>query len=104
MADNKNINVPSEEEDDMNIITLQSMDGKESIDFELLDVVPYEDEEYIVIVPVEVSEIDNVEIYRIQADPETDEETYVGLETQEEVDAVYAEFKKRNADNFDFAD
>lgn len=104
MSDEKNLNVESEEEDDLQIITLTSADGKETIDFELLDVVPYEGEEYIVLAPVEVSEVDNVEIYRIEADPETDEETYYGLETEEEANAVYEEFKKRNADNFDFAD
>lgn len=105
MSDEKNLNVENEEEEyEPEIITLTTMDGKETVDFELLDVVPFQDEEYIVLAPVEAGEVDNVEILRIQADPESDEESYVGLETEEELNAVYEEFKKRNAEYFDFAD
>ncbi|MCF0135731.1 MAG: DUF1292 domain-containing protein [Lachnospiraceae bacterium] len=103
MSDEKNLPVESEEEDDMEIITLTDQEGNE-VEFELLDVVPYENEEYLVLAPVEPGEVDNVEIFRIEADPESDEESYFGLDSEEELEAVYEEFKKRNADLYDFAD
>ena len=103
MSAEKNLPVESEEEDDMEIITLTDQEGNE-VEFELLDVVPYENEEYLVLAPVEPGEVDNVEIFRIEADPESDEESYFGLDSEEELEAVYEEFKKRNADLYDFAD
>ena len=103
MSDEENLPVESEEEDDMEIITLTDQEGNE-VEFELLDVVPYENEEYLVLAPVEPGEVDNVEIFRIEADPESDEESYFGLDSEEELEAVYEEFKKRNADLYDFAD
>jgi len=92
------------EEEIPTILELQTADGKTER-FELLDVVNYNDEDYIVIAPEEEGEVDFVEIYRVEEDPEDPEmENYMGLESQEEVDAVYAIFKERNKDLFDWAD
>ena len=93
-----------EEEAGLTILELQTTDGKVER-FELLDVVNYNDEDYIVIAPEEESDVDYVEIYRVEEDPENPEmENYMGLESQEEVDAVYEIFKERNKDLFDWAD
>lgn len=95
-----------QEREEMNsIISLTDEQGNE-VQFELLDVVPYNGNEYIAIVPAEEEdeEGDMVQLYRIVPDENGETETYVGLESEEELDAVYSEFQKRNADFFDFAD
>ncbi|MCI8632264.1 MAG: DUF1292 domain-containing protein [Lachnospiraceae bacterium] len=95
-----------QEKEEMNsIISLTDEQGNE-VQFELLDVVPYNGNEYIAIVPAEEEdeEGDMVQLYRIVPDEDGETETYVGLESEEELDAVYSEFQKRNADFFDFAD
>ena len=35
---------------------------------------------------------------------EEDEETFVGLEDEAEINAVFEEFKEKNKENFDFED
>lgn len=86
-------------------IVLTDEEGNE-IEFELLDVVPYNGNEYIAIVPTDETREDSdmVQLYRIVPDEDGETETYVGLETEEELDAVYDEFQKRNEFLFDFAD
>ncbi len=93
-----------DEDDEPTILELQTTDGKIER-FELLDLVNYNDEDYIVIAPEKQGDVDFVEIYRVEEDPEDPEmENYMGLESQEEVDAVYEIFKERNKDLFDWAD
>ena len=93
-----------QERDEMSIISLTDEQGNE-VEFELLDVVPYNNQEYIAIVPVEDEEESQmVQLYRIVPDEDGESETYVGLESEEELDAVYDEFQKRNADLFNFED
>jgi len=106
MADFEDKNLTPEEEEELDILELEDQDGNKVV-FEILDVVPYNDMDYIVVVPY-VEEVpdepESVEIYRIVPDDTSDMETYVGLDSQEEIDAVYDEFQKRNAEWFDFED
>lgn len=93
-----------EREEMDSIISLTDEQGNE-VEFELLDVVPYNNQEYIAIVPVEDDEESQmVQLYRIVPDEDGESETYVGLDSEEELDAVYDEFQKRNADLFNFED
>ena len=94
-----------EREEMDSIISLTDEQGNED-EFELLDVVPYNGQEYIAIVPVEEDDEESqmVQLYRIVPDENGETETYVGLETEEELDAVYDEFQKRNAELFNFED
>lgn len=94
-----------EREEMDSIISLTDEQGNE-VEFELLDVVPYNGQEYIAIVPVEEDDEESqmVQLYRIVPDENGETETYVGLETEEELDAVYDEFQKRNAELFNFED
>ena len=48
--------------------------------------------------------MEEVEIYEIVPDEDEDTESYIGLKSKEELDAVYAEFQKRGEEFFDFAD
>lgn len=94
-----------EREEDMSIISLTDEQGNE-VEFELLDVVPYNGQEYIAIIPVAEDEEESqmVQLYRIVPDEDGESETYMGIESEEELDAVYDEFQKRNAELFDFED
>ena len=105
----KNLNdrpAPIEEDEEPVLLELTDADGNE-VQYELLDVVPYKEKDYIVVVPYIVgddSPVEQVEIYRVEPDEEQDTETYVGLETQAEVDAVFKLFQKRSEEFFDFVE
>lgn len=94
-----------QEREEMSIIALTDEQGNE-VEFELLDVVPYNGQEYIAIIPVaeDDEESQMVQLYRIVSDEDGESETYMGLESEEELDAVYDEFQKRNAELFNFED
>ena len=104
MTDEKNLPQDPDEEDD-NILELVGDDGQ-TVQFELLDVVPYKDHEYIVVVPTTGDEENDsqVEIYLIKPDEGEETESYVSIEDEETEMAVYKEFQERNKDIFDFED
>lgn len=101
----QNTPIPEDnEEEEPYFLELEDMDGKK-VKFELLDVVPYNDTDYIAVVPVEGEEDDDlIQIYRVEPNLEDDTETYVGLDSEEELEAVYEEFKKRNEDLYELED
>ena len=74
----ENITNNSEEELSDNIITLTDEDGKES-NFELLDLVELDNEEYVVLLPVDDEESEEpgeVVILKVEdSDDDSDEET-----------------------------
>ena len=84
----ENITNNSEEELSDNIITLTDEDGKES-NFELLDLVELDNEEYVVLLPVDDEESEEpgeVVILKVEdSDDDSDEETesYVSVEDEE---------------------
>lgn len=90
-----------EEEEEVTILSVTDTKTGEEVKFELLDIVPYEGLEYLAVVPVDGSE-DALELYRIIPDDENDTETYEGIESEEELEAVYQIFKERNQDLFNF--
>lgn len=86
------------EEDRM--ITLNDEDGQE-VRFEFLDLITYQNREYVVLLPEE-NDDDQVVILEMQEhDDET--ESFVGVE-EEVLNTVFEIFKERNRDAFDFAD
>ena len=75
------------------IITLEDDLGEEK-DFEFLDVVEYEGEEYIILLPVEDEEQNEVLILRIESvDDET--ENYIGIDDEDTLQKVFDIFKAR---------
>ena len=98
MADEiKNINAEDEES---NIIVLEDDLGNE-VEFEYLDVIEYEGEEYILLLSADDEEADEVLILKIVSlDDET--ESFEGIEDQELLDAVFAIFKDKWKDEIDF--
>ena len=84
-----------------NKIVLNDEDGNE-VEFEFLDVVEVDGNEYVVLLPVEEADKGEVVIFRIEG--EGDDESYVSLEDEEEAEKVFQVFKEKTKDEFDFAD
>ena len=97
--ENINNNLPEEEE--MNILTLTDENGKETV-FEYLDVIDYQDKEYLILLPVEE---DNDGIVILEIEPVDEEnENYLAIDDEETLAAVYEIFKERYKDVLTFAD
>ena len=100
-------NINGEELD--NIITLNDESGNE-VKFEFLDLVEYENEQYVVLLPVlEEGEEDDGEVVILKVedtdeDEDADEESYVSVDDEETLMHVFNIFKEKFKDEFDFVD
>ena len=84
-----------------NIIVLNDDDGNE-VEFEFLDLIPYRGKEYVVLLPVS-DEADEVVILQLEeADEET--ESYISVDNELTLQAVFEIFKERAKDTFNFVD
>ena len=93
-----------ENEELNNIITLNDEDGQE-VQFEFLDLIEYNEEEYVILLPLEeTEEAGEVVILKVEHTESEDEESYVGVEDEEELNAVFAIFKDKFKDEFNFID
>ena len=98
-------NVPENEEMD-NIIILNDEEGNE-VEFEFLDLIDYEGEEYVVLLPVEEAsedEIGEVVIPKVEPTESEEEESYVGVEDEEILNNVFEIFKEKFKDEFNYVD
>lgn len=90
-----------------NIIILNDEDGNE-VKFEFLDLVELDEEEYVVLLPVsEEGEEDEGEVVILKledTDEDSEEESYVGVEDEEILNKVFAIFKEKYKDEFNFVD
>ena len=90
-----------------NIIILNDEQGNE-VKFEFLDLVELEEEEYVVLLPVsEDGEEDEGEVVILKledTDEDSEEESYVGVEDEEILNKVFAIFKEKYKDEFNFVD
>lgn len=98
-------NVNGEELD--NIIILNDESGNE-VKFEFLDLIEYENEQYVVLLPVlEEGEEDDGEVVILKVedtDEDSDEESYVSVDDEETLMHVFNIFKEKFKDEFDFVD
>ena len=79
-----------------NIITLTDQYG-ESVRFELLDIVEYEDQEFAVLYPADGGDDEPVHILRITSEKlDLDEMEFEGLDDEDLINAVFDLFCKRN--------
>ena len=94
-----------EDEELNNIIVLNDENGEE-IPFEFLDVVEFEGEEYVILLPVEEDEEDagEVVILKIEDTESEVEESYVSVEDEEVLSKVFELFKEKFKDEFNFID
>ncbi|WP_405343668.1 DUF1292 domain-containing protein [Ruminococcus sp.] len=87
---------------EVEIITLEDDLGHEQ-DFEFLDVVEYNHDEYIILLPVEGEEEEKNEVMILKIESIDDEtENYVGIDDEETLQKVFDIFKKRYEDQYDF--
>lgn len=81
-------------EDD--IVVLTDENGIET-EYELLDVIEYHGEEYVVLLPTDAGEDDPVHILRVSEENlDTEEVRYEGLDDEELIETIYQLFRKRN--------
>ena len=89
-----------------NIIILNDENGNE-VQFEFLDLIEYDEEEYVVLLPVEEvseDEIGEVVILKVEPTESEDEESYVGVEDEEILNKVFDIFKEKFKDEFNYVD
>jgi len=91
----------SENEELDNIVVLTDDEGQD-IEFEWLDTIEMNDSQYIVLLPTEDEEAEEVVILKMEVEDET--ENFIPVEDEQELNEVYDEFKERNKENFDFID
>lgn len=93
------------EEELDNIIVLNDEEGQE-VQFEFLDLIEYEGEEYVVLLPIEEAEEDagEVVILKVEDTDSEEEESYVSVDDQETLNTVFEMFKEKFKDEFNFID
>lgn len=116
---NREVIIMNEERDDM-VVVLVDDEGVET-EYEHLDTIEMNGKEYVVLMPIpelrddedededeeenwlEEDEDDEVFIFRVMRN-ENGEDTLVSVEDEDELDAVFEEFRQRNEDEYDFED
>ena len=99
-------NVPNGQEGEEldNIIVLNDENGDE-IEFEFLDLIEYEGEEYVVLLPNdEDDDAGEVVIQKLEDTDTEDEESYVSVDDEEVLKNVFEIFKEKFKDEFNFID
>ncbi len=91
-----------------NIVILNDEAGNE-VKFEFLDLVELDEEEYVVLLPVDdEGEEDEGEVVILKVedndDEESDEESYVSVDDEETLNKVFEIFKEKFKNDFDFVD
>ena len=83
-----------------NVVTLTDGEGND-VDFEILDVVPYEGKEYAVLFPLEdeSQEPEAVILELLPGGEGAREETLQGIEDEALLEAVFQLFQERNGEN-----
>jgi uncharacterized protein YrzB (UPF0473 family) len=104
--DEENLNNPEVEEDE-NIIYLNDENGNE-VSFEFLDLIEYDSEQYVVLLPLEDLEDDNGEVVILKLEDsegeDDDLESYVSVDDENVLKEVFKIFKEKFKDEFNFQD
>ncbi len=92
-------------DEDSNIIYLNDENGND-VKFEFLDLIEYESEQYVVLLPAEDGDEDSGEvvILKLEDSESEDEESYVSVDDEETLNAVFDIFKEKFKDEFNFDD
>ena len=101
--ENNNEELNEYNEDD-NIVILKDEDGKD-VKFEFLDLIEYEGENYILLLPAEEVEDENAdEVVILKEDPNSndEEEAYISVEDSEVLNNVFNIFKEKFKEEFNF--
>ena len=85
-----------------NMIRLNDEDGNEIL-FEFLDLIEYDNQEYVVLLPAGDDGGDEVVILRLE-DVDDETEAYNSVEDEDILNAVFEIFKEKFKDEFNFID
>lgn len=85
--------------DEENIIQLDDENGN-AVFFEFLDLIKWREKEYVILLPIKENDNQVVILQLVSVDGE--QENYIGVENEFILEAVFALFKERNKDYFDF--
>ena len=97
-------NVPEMEEELDNVIVLNDEEGNE-VQFEFLDLVELDGEEYVVLLPTSEAEGAEGEVVILKVeDTESEEESYVSVDDEEVLNKVFEKFKEKFKDEFNFSE
>ena len=103
----EDVNNNPEQEELNNIVVLNDENGEE-VEFEFLDLIELDGEEYVVLLPVEEEEnpeeAGEVVILKLEDTESEDEESYVSVEDEEVLNKVFEMFKEKFKDEFNFID
>lgn len=103
--DENNEKLNNEEIMEDNIVELKDEDGND-VKFEFLDLIEYENNNYVLLLPVEEVEsedADEVVILRSEGG-EGEEESYVSVDDERVLNNVFQIFKEKFKDEFNFID
>ncbi len=94
-----------EDEELDNVIILNDENGNE-VSFEFLDLIEYENEEYVVLLPMDQGDDEEGEvvILKLEETESETEESYVSVDDESTLQAVFDIFKDKFKDEFDFTD
>ena len=86
-------------------ITLVDEEGKE-VNFDVIDAVLLNDNEYIIVAPSENVKDDEkeIEVVILKVEIEGDDESYVTVTDEKEFETVFEQFKKQNEENLEIED
>ena len=99
-----NDNMEGLDEELDNIIILNDEDGNE-VQFEFLDLIELDGEEYVVLLPTEDDEEEGeVVILKVEDTDSEEEESYVSVDDQNVLNKVFEIFKEKFKDEFNFID
>ena len=88
---------------DGNVIALNNENGEEVL-FVFLDLIDFQKEEFVVLVPEEDSE-DAPEVIILKVENKAEDDVnYVGVSDEKTLESVFAIFKERNKKRFNFVD
>ena len=73
--------------------------------FEFLDLVEYQGKEYVILLPTEEDSKDSGEVVILEViDTDEGEESYISVDNEENLQAVFNIFKEKFISEFDFID
>ncbi len=98
-------NLSPEDLDDLSsTIVLTDQDGNDT-EFELMDIISYKDEDYAILLPADDENESELVILQMEDEDEDDDEvSFLPVESEETLSAIYEIFKEKFKDEFDFVD
>lgn len=90
-------------DDDLDNTIILNDENGEAVEFEFLDLIEYEGEEYVVLLPKDdADDAEEVVILKVDEADSEDEEAYISVDDEETLQTVFNIFKEKFKDEFNF--